>query len=135
MLETLTKHADAPARAMIALIFVLSGFSKIGGYAATQGYMEAFGVPGLLLAPTIVFEIGTGLALLVGYKTRYAALLLAGFTLLSAVIFHRHLGDQVQLVMFLKNIAIAGGLLLVARTGAPGLSVDGHFRAKRIQAT
>lgn len=124
MLDKLTRYIDAPARAMLALIFILSGLGKIGAYEATQGYMEAYGVPGLLLSPTILFELGTGLALLAGYQIRGVAILLAGFSLVSAVIFHQDFSDQIQQIMFLKNLAMAGGLLLLAKVGAPGYGVD-----------
>ena len=122
----LLDYADLPARAMMALIFVLSGVSKIGGFTATQGYMEAHGLPGILLAPTIVFEIGAGLAMIVGVLTRPTALALAGFSLASAIIFHADFGDRVQLIMFLKNLAMAGGLLLLAKHGPGALSIDGY---------
>lgn len=86
--------------------------------------MQAFGLPGVLLAPTIAFEILVGLALLVGFKTRYVALVLAGFTVVTALVFHRDFADQMQQILFLKNVAIAGGLLLLAKTGAPMLSFE-----------
>ncbi len=124
MFDQLTKFADAPARAFMAIIFILSGVGKIGAFEATQGYMEAFGLPGMLLAPTILFEVGAGLTLLVGFKTRYVAVLLAGFTIVSALIFHADFGDQIQQIMFLKNVAMVGGLLLLAKVGAMGFSVD-----------
>lgn len=130
MLDIITKYADLPARAGLSAIFILSGISKISAFEATQGYMEAFGLPGFLLGPTIAFEIIAGVALLVGLGARYAALLLAGFSLVTAVVFHRDFADQVQQIMFLKNIAMSGGLLLLARTGAQGLSLDG-MRAAR----
>ncbi len=133
MLDALTKHAEAPARVLMALIFVVSGYGKIGAFAATQQYMEAYGVPGILLIPTIVFELGLGLALLVGLWTRHAALLLAGFCLLTAVVFHRAFDEPLQMVMFLKNLAMAGGLLLLARTGAPDYSL-GRWLATRTGA-
>jgi putative oxidoreductase len=133
LFDNILKHADLPARAGMSAIFILSGASKIGGFAATQGYMEAFGLPGVLLAPTIAFEIGAGAALLLGLGTRFAALLLAGFSLVTALVFHRDFADQIQQIMFLKNVAIAGGLLLFAKTGAPGLSLDA-FRAQRAGA-
>jgi len=124
MIDALTKFVDAPARALIALIFIVSGVGKIGTYAATQGYMEAMGLPGIFLAPTIVFEIGAGLALLAGFQTRLVALALAGFTVVTALVFHFDSGDQIQQIMFLKNLAMAGGLLIVAKEGAQGLSID-----------
>ena len=130
MFDQLTKFADASARAFLSIIFILSGVGKIGAYEATRGYMEAFGLPGILLAPTILFEVGAGLALLIGFKTRYLALLLAGFVIVSAVIFHADFDDQIQQILFLKNVAIAGGFLLLAKVGAPAFSVD-QFLAKR----
>lgn len=133
MFDQILKHADLPARAGLSAIFILSGIGKISAFAATQGYMEAFGLPGILLAPTIVFEIGAGAALLLGLGTRYVAVLLAGFTLVTALVFHRDFADQVQQIMFLKNVAMAGGLLLMAKTGAPDLSLDGS-RANRTEA-
>ena len=111
-------------RVMIALIFILSGFGKISALEGTQGYMEAMGLPGILVYPTILFEIAAGLAIIAGYQTRYVALTLAGFSLLTAFIFHRQLGDQTQLMMFMKNVAMAGGFLFLARHGAGELSID-----------
>ncbi len=131
MFDQLTKFADAPARALMAVIFILAGVGKIGAYEATQGYMEAFGLPGILLAPTILFEVGAGLALLVGFKTRYVAFLLAGFAVVSAAIFHSDFGDQIQQILFLKNVSIAGGFLLLAKIGAPGFSVDQFLAARK----
>jgi len=130
MFDQILKHADLPARAGLSAIFILSGVGKIGAFAATQGYMEAFGLPGVLLAPTIAFEIGAGVALLLGLCVRYVALSLAGFSLVTALVFHRDFGDQIQQIMFLKNVAMAGGLLLMAKTGAPGTSLYG-VRANR----
>ncbi len=86
--------------------------------------MEAMGLPGILVYPTILFEIAAGLAIIAGYRTRYAALALAGYSLLTAFIFHSQLGDQTQLLMFRKNVAMAGGLLFLARHGAAELSID-----------
>lgn len=106
-------------RTMLALIFLLSGLGKIGSLAGTQGYMEANGVPGVLIWPAIVLEIGGALAVMVGAGTRWASGLLCVFTVLTAVIFHRQFSDQVQMFMFLKNVAIAGGFLLLLAFG-PG---------------
>ena len=117
-------------RIMLALIFILAGFGKIQDPAGTIGYMQSVGLPGILLWPTIALELLGGLALAVGYKTRYVAFALAGFTLLAAAMFHSNFGDQMQMIMFLKNIAIAGGLLLLAVSGLTAYSVD----SKRSQA-
>ena len=111
-------------RVMIALIFVLSGFGKISVIEGTQGYMDAMGLPGILVYPTILFEIVAGLAIIAGYQTRYVALALAGYSLLTAVIFHSQLGDQTQFFMFMKNVAMAGGFLFLVRHGAGELSID-----------
>lgn len=130
MFDRFLAYADAPARAAMSAIFILSGLSKIEGFSATQGYMEAFGLPGALLIPTIAFELGAGAALLVGFRVRAVAFLLSGFCIVTALIFHRDFGDQIQQIMFLKNVSMAGGLLLVAKVGAPLLSVETLFRAK-----
>ncbi len=114
-------------RTALALIFLLSGLSKISAYTATQGYMEAYGLPGALLAPTILFEITAGVALIVGFQTRLVALATAGFTFVSAVIFHSDFADQMQLIMFLKNLSIMGGLLLLVRHGAGKYALDNHL--------
>jgi putative oxidoreductase len=111
-------------RVMLALIFILAGLGKIQDPVGTTGYMQSMGVPGILLWPTIALEILGGLALMVGYKKRLVSFLLAGFTILAAVIFHRNLGDQMQMIMFLKDIAIAGGLLLLAVGGRTAYSMD-----------
>jgi putative oxidoreductase len=111
-------------RVLIALIFVLAGLNKISAIEGTQGYMEAMGVPGILIYPTILFEVGAGLAIMVGYQTRIVALALAGFCLITAFIFHNNLGDQTQFVLFMKNFAMAGGFMFLARDGAGQLSLD-----------
>lgn len=114
------------ARILLSQIFIVSGFGKLTGYAATQQYMQQAGVPGVLLPLVILTELGGGLALLFGFKARWAALALAGFTLLSALLFHLHPGDQMQMINFMKNLAMAGGLLLVVRHGAGAPSIDTH---------
>jgi putative oxidoreductase len=131
MFDRILHYADAPARASMAAIFVLSGVSKIGSFEATQGYMAAFGLPGALLGPTIAFEILAGLAMLLGLGARHAAFLLAGFSIITALIFHRDFGDQIQQIMFLKNVAMAGGLLLLARNGSPSLSLERVFSGRQ----
>lgn len=113
------------ARILLAHIFLISGLGKLGaGYAGTQGYMDAMGLPGMLLPLVIALEIGGGLALIAGFMTRWAALALAAFCVVSALIFHANFGDQIQMIMFMKNLAMAGGLLLLYVHGAGALSVD-----------
>ena len=120
----MSKYSSLIARILLAHIFILAGMNKIMGYAGTQGYMESMGVPGMLLPLVILVEVGAGLAILVGWQARLAAYGLAGFTVLSAIIFHSNLGDQVQMIMFMKNFAIAGGLLLIAEHGTGAFSLD-----------
>lgn len=131
MLDSITRYVDAPARALMSIIFILSGLGKISAFAATQAYMEAFGLPGALLAPTIAFEVGAGLLLFIGLGARYAALLMAGFSLVTALVFHRDFADQIQMIMFLKNLAMTGGFLMIAKSGAPGLSVDALLASRK----
>jgi putative oxidoreductase len=122
----LTAGGQLAGRALLGLVFALAGWSKIGGYAGTQGYMEAMGVPGGLLPLVIALELGAGIALLVGWQTRLAALALAGFTLAAGFIFHANLADQMQSILFMKNLAMSGGLLVIAAVGAGAWSVDGR---------
>ena len=111
-------------RLMLALIFILAGIGKIDDPAGNMSFMQSAGVPGLLLWPTIALEVLGGLAIAVGFKTRYAAFALAVFSVAAAFIFHRNFGDQMQMIMFLKNIAMAGGLLLLANSGVTAYSLD-----------
>ena len=111
-------------RVMMALIFILAGLGKIQDPAGTAGYMQSAGLPGILLWPTIALEVLVGLALAVGYKTRYVAFALAIFSVAAAVVFHRNFADEMQMIMFLKNIAIAGGLMLLAVGGSTAFSMD-----------
>ncbi|EIK67975.1 DoxX family protein [Pseudomonas synxantha BG33R] len=113
------------ARIMLVLIFLLSGLSKIATPDAVRGYMESVHIPGFLLWPTVLFEVGSGLLIMLGYRTRLVALLMAGFSLLTGLIFHSQFDDQIQLTMFLKNISMVGGLLLLAAVGAGQISLDG----------
>ena len=115
---------NVAARILMAQIFIISGFSKITGYAGTQQYMESSGVPGVLLPLVILTELGGGIVLLLGFKTRLVAFLLAGFSLLSALMFHLKPDDQAQMINFMKNLAMAGGLLLFTQHGASAPSVD-----------
>lgn len=125
------KLATLTGRILLGHIFLLAGISKISGYAATQGYMEAMGVPGMMLPAVIALEIGGGLALILGFQARLAALGMAGFSIASAVIFHADLADQMQSIMFMKNFAMAGGLLYVAAFGAGAWSIDAKMSQRR----
>jgi putative oxidoreductase len=105
-------------------MFVMSGLNKIGGYAATQGYMESMGVPGMLLPAVILLEVLGGIAVIIGWHTRIAALLLAGFTLLAGILFHGNISDQMQMIMFMKNVAITGGFLFLVAHGPGAYALD-----------
>jgi putative oxidoreductase len=111
-------------RALLAVIFLMAGFDKINGYAATAGYMAQFGVPAVLLPPTIALEILGGLAVFAGFYSRMAAIPLALFTIATGLIFHSNFADNVQFVLFLKNLAIAGGFLLLFAHGPGAWAVN-----------
>ena len=122
---TAIQTLSAPlGRLLLSLIFVVSGVGKIGAYAGTQAYMDSMGVPGVLLPLVIVLEVLGGLAIILGWQARVVAFLLAGFCLLSAVIFHGNIGDQGQQIQFLKNLGLAGGFLLIVAHGAGAWSLD-----------
>jgi putative oxidoreductase len=116
----------AIGRLLIASIFLLSGVGKIFAPDATQAYIAAAGLPLPVVsyAIALVVEVGGGLLLLLGYRTRLAALGLAIFSVAAAVGFHHNFADQNQMIHFLKNLAIAGGLLQVVTFGAGGFSLD-----------
>ena len=122
--STFQNLAELGGRVLLACIFLISGIGKIGAYAATAGYMAAMGVPGALLPLVIATEVLGAAAIIIGWKTRIVAFLLAGFTLLSAFAFHTNFANQVEMIMFLKNLSIAGGLLLLVANGAGAISVD-----------
>lgn len=118
------KYLNFAGRILLAHIFLLAGVNKITGYTGTQAYMEAMGIPGVLLPLVILLEIGGAVALIAGWQTRLAAYALALFCIVSALIFHNQLGDQMQMLLFMKNWAIAGGLLLLAANGSGAFSLD-----------
>lgn len=118
------KYLNLAGRILLAHMFLLSGITKITGYAGTQAYMDSMGVPGMLLPLVILLEISAAIALIVGWQTRLAALALAAFSVLAAIIFHHDFSNQMQMIMFMKNLTIAGGLLILAVHGAGTYSLD-----------
>ncbi|MEB8678763.1 DoxX family protein [Cronobacter malonaticus] len=112
------------ARILMPILFIVSGFGKITGYAGTQQYMEAMGVPGFILPLVILLEFGGGLAILFGFLTRTTALITAVFTLLTAFLFHSNFAEGVNSIMFMKNFSITGGYLLLALMGPGAYSLD-----------
>jgi len=117
-------------RLLLSAIFLHDAVVKITGYAAGVAYMQAFGVPGELLPFAIAFELGCGILILVGYQTRIAALLLAGFCIATAVLFHTRFGDRNQFLHFEKDLAIAGGFLILLAHGAGAFAIDALVRRK-----
>jgi len=128
-MQTFQAMAAPAGRILISLIFVVSGLGKISNFAGTQSYMDSVGVPGMLLPLVIAVEILGGLAVMLGWHTRVAAFLLAGFSLVSAVLFHANFGDQMQMIMFMKNLALAGGFLMIVSLGAGPYSIDNRIRS------
>lgn len=122
------KTTELLGRLLLGHIFLLAGLNKVSGYEGTQGYMEAMGVPGALLPLVIVLEVVGGLAVIIGFKVKWAAYALAGFTVVAGLIFHADFGDQTQMILFMKNMSIAGGLLLLAVHGSGVWSLDAKLR-------
>jgi len=129
MIKTFQNLAAPVGRILISLIFIGAGFGKITGYAGTQAYMESVGVPGMLLPLVIAVELLGGLAIILGWHTRLAAFLLAGFCLISALIFHSNFADHMQYIMFMKNLALTGAFLMIVSHGAGPWSIDNRARS------
>ena len=112
------------ARILMPILFIVAGWGKITGYEGTQQYMQAMGVPGALLPLTILLEFGGGIAILLGFLTRTTAIFTAGFTLLTALLVHTNFAEGVNSLMFMKNMTIAGGYLLLFLIGPGKFSID-----------
>ncbi len=119
---------DLLGRILISALFFLNGIFKINNYEGTIVWMESFGMPGILLIPAIILEVLGPVLIIVGYQTRIAAALLSLFCVATAVIFHNDFSNQMQLTSFLKNIALAGGFLILFVNGAKDLSLDNKFK-------
>ncbi len=122
---------DLLGRILISVMFLQSGVGKIGSYAHTGQYMAAKAVPSVLLPLVIIVEVVGSIAIILGWKTRLFAILLAGFCILAALLFHRNFADQMQAINFMKNISIAGGFLVIFAHGAGVISLDGRRRKSR----
>ena len=118
---------DVLGRIFLSTLFLIEGTNKIFNYEETIQYMENFGVPGYLAIPAIILEILFPLLLIIGYQTKIAALVIAIFTIVVAVIFHTNFDDHMQFITFFKDIAIAGGFLIIFANGAGKYSVDHKF--------
>jgi putative oxidoreductase len=123
-MTSIQTYLPTAGRILLALIFIIAGFQKIPAIEGNIGYMEMYGVPGMLIWPTIIVEIVGGILLAIGFKARWAAAVLAIFTLAAALIFHTDFADANQATAFLKNLAMTGGMLYVIAYGAGALAVD-----------
>ena len=117
-------------RIFLAALFLIEGVGKLFTQEQVITYMEDYGVPGMLFIPAVVVEILFTLLLIVGYKTRLAALVMALFTLTVAIIFHTDFSDGMQLISFLKNLAIAGGFMIIIAYGSNKFSIDHFLKSK-----
>ena len=120
----MTNILDLIGRIFISLVFLSSGFNKIGNYEGTIGWMESFGMPGIFLIPAIIVEVGAPILIIIGYRVKISAALLSLFCIATAVIFHNDFSNQMQFISFMKNIALAGGFLFLVVNGAKDFSLD-----------
>jgi len=125
LITSVLNTVSAPiGRLLISFIFLMSGLNKISNYANTSGWMESMGVSSSLLPLVIIIEILAAIAIILGWKTKIAAFLLAGFCILSGLIFHNDFSNQVKMIMLMKNFAIAGGFLILVVNGPGNFSLD-----------
>ena len=123
----MTNILDLIGRVFISLVFLLSGFNKIGNYEETVGWMESLGMPGIFLIPAIALEIIAPMSIIIGYKVKISAALLSLFCIATAIIFHNDFSNQMQFISFMKNIGLAGGFLFLVINGAKDFSLDKKF--------
>ena len=118
-------------RLLLSLLFLIEGLGKISIEQDVIMYMEDYGVPGILFLPALVLEILFPLILIAGYKTKWTASIMALFTFAVAIIFHTDFGESMQLMLFLKDIAIAGGFMIIIANGPGKISLDYYFKSKQ----
>ena len=118
-------------RIFLSALFLIEGIGKLFTQEQVITYMEDYGVPGILFSPAVVLEILFPLFLIVGYKTKWAASIMALFTFTVAIIFHTDFSEGMQLVFFLKDIAIAGGFMIIVAYGPGKISLDHYFKSKQ----
>jgi putative oxidoreductase len=128
-MNNISTFAAPTGRLLLAMMFLMAGLSKIGNYAGTQGYMDAMGVPGALLPLVIALEVLGGLAIILGWQTKIASLALAGFCVVSAVMFHNDFSNQAEMSSFMKNVTIAGGFLLLIAHGPGAYALDNRVKS------
>ena len=115
---------DLVGRVFISLVFLLSAYNKIFNYEGTVAWMEGYGVPGFLLWPTIILEIILPVLIIIGYKTKVSAIILAIFSIATAFIFHLDFSNQMQVIALLKNLGLAGGFIFIAVNGSKDWAFD-----------
>jgi putative oxidoreductase len=132
-----TQYLPFVGRLMIGLPFAMSGLGKLASYGATTGMISAVGLPfpPLAFAVAVAVELGGGLLLIAGYRARFVAMALAAFSLAAAVSFHNNFADQNEMIHFLKNVMLAGGLLQIAAFGAGALSVDNRRKNSELTSS
>ena len=118
-------------RLLLSVLFLIEGLGKISIQEDVIMYMEDYGVPGILFLPALVLEILFPLLLIVGYKTKWTASIMALFTFTVAIIFHTEFSESMQLMLFLKDIAIAGGFMIIVAYGPGKISLDNYFKLKQ----
>jgi len=128
----MSNFLDLLGRVFISSIFLLSGYNKIFNYSGTISWMEGFGIPGFLLAPTIILEFILPLLIIIGYRTQLAAFLLAIFCVATGLIFHLDLSDQMQTIQLLKNLGLAGGFLFISVNGPKEWAVEAKKKYVRL---
>ncbi len=117
-------------RIFLSTVFLIAGVNKIFNYEGTTTYMESFGVPDFLYIPAIILEILFPLLIIIGYQTKISALIMAIFSISLAIIFHTDFSNQMQVMSFLKNFAIAGGFIIIFVNGPGRWSVDYMLKSK-----
>ena len=122
--------AEFIGRLLLSALFLIEGFGKISMQNDVIMYMEDYGVPGILFVPATVLEILFPLFLIVGYKTKWAASVMALFTFTVAIIFHTDFSEGMQMIFFLKDLAIAGGFMIILVYGPGKISLDHYFKSK-----
>ena len=118
-------------RLLLSILFLIEGLGKISMRENVIMYMEDYGVPGILFAPATALEILFPIILIVGYKTKWAASVMALFTFTVAIIFHTNFSADMQMIFFLKDIAIAGGFMIIIVYGPGKISLDHYFKLKQ----
>ena len=128
-----TRYLSFAGRVLIGLPFAMGGLSKLAAYGPTTAMIAAVGLPlpPLAYAVAVALELGGGLLLIAGYQVRSVALALAAFSVVAGVAFHSNFADQNQMIHFLKNVMMAGGLLQIAAFGAGAISLDNRFSTGR----